>query len=115
MATKKYQITSAAEPFVRDGIFRLRLRFRDPKNPSRAVSSRKCPDIEIPYPNGVLAVNDPDAQLFLENMIVPNKTLRDGARRATGKVLLFQEVASSTAHSLQFESHLSDKFEVGKS
>lgn len=104
MAKKRYRLTDSCESFDNDGLFGLQLRFGEKLDDgrTRVCSYRRCPVIRMPK-LGVLQIENPIAQFFLERMITPTKTERNGKRHKAGP--MFKEVTKSTKdYDVDFES-----------
>lgn len=109
MATKKFRVvTATGGAIAQNGMVRVRVSFSEPGNSKLRISHKSCPTLEVPYPNGVLEVDDPVSQEIIAAMIVPQNTTRDGQKRPAGK--LFVEVPATTATSLKLETELTARY-----
>lgn len=125
---KKYQLTSLAEPFARrkakreltEGptvgveadeevdVYQFRIRYGVDrvigKKTVRVIKAlRKCPIISIPL-GGIVQTENPEAQQYLELHRSPNKTERNGSKRADG--LMFREYTGAEEADVDLDLHL---------
>lgn len=89
MASKKYRLTSRAQPFERDSKFQFRLTYSrgQPNGGMRLITQSNAPIITIDS-GSTVSSSDVIAQMMIEKFNAPVKTFRNGEAREAGPLFV---------------------------